>query len=238
VTASAAVRPLPLFASGPLSLKARLLRATSWSVAAAVVAQGLAFLVAVLTGRLLGPAVYGRVGLVQSTIGMAGVFAELGASVTATRYTAELRAVDPERVGRVLAMARVVAAVAGLLLTVALLACAAPLAGSRLHSADVAPLLRLAAPLLLLNAWNGVQSGTLSGLEDFRGLATVNFWRGLASVPIVLVGVLQFGAAGAVAAPVLVGVLAAGLYARRISGRCRMPLSQRRLVLLISSRGA
>src|ERR1022692_3038167 len=42
--------------------------------------------------------------MIQSTVGMLGIFAGLGLGITATKYVAELRSHDPERAGRIIAL--------------------------------------------------------------------------------------------------------------------------------------
>lgn len=47
--------------------------------------------VTVTVARLLGNAVCGELGIIQSTVGMFGVFAGFGLRVTATKHVAEFR---------------------------------------------------------------------------------------------------------------------------------------------------
>jgi len=63
---------------------------------------------------------------------------------------------------------------------------------------NLAGQLRIAAILLLLMTLNGVQTGTLTGLEAFRRLARVNLSRGIAALPVGVAAVWFGGLTGAV----------------------------------------
>src|ERR1035441_7680402 len=79
------------------SLRGRFARGAVWSLIGAALAQGANLAASVITARLLGRVQFGMYGMVQSTVGMLGVFAGLGLGLTATKYVAEFRSRDPER---------------------------------------------------------------------------------------------------------------------------------------------
>lgn len=184
----------------------RLARGFAWSTLGAVVARGMALLAAVLVARILGRENYGRLGVVQSTIGMFSIFAGFGLGITATKYVAEFRTKDPERARRLIAMSGFVAAIAGSLMSVVLIVLAPWLATRTLAAPELSRLLTIAAPMLFLGAVNGAQTGALSGLEAFRAIARVNTWSGLAGFALMVGGAYLSGLEGAVLG--LVAVLA------------------------------
>ena len=69
----------------------RLARGTFWSLAGAVVSRLLGLASFVIVARILGKSGYGHFGIIQSTVGMFGVFAGFGLGQTSTKYVAELR---------------------------------------------------------------------------------------------------------------------------------------------------
>jgi O-antigen/teichoic acid export membrane protein len=184
-------------------LNSRLLSGTLWSFSGAAASRVFALVASVVTARLLGVEGFGRLGAVQSTIGMFGVFAGFGLGLTATKYVAQLRANEPERAGRIIALSEVVGAVAGTAMTLLLLVLAPWLAVKTLASASVAPLLRLGSGVLLFGSIAGVQTGALSGLEAFRASARVNLLTGLLSFPLTVGLAYAAGVEGAVVALVL-----------------------------------
>src|SRR5208282_5367097 len=75
----------------------RLLRGAFWSVVGTVASRGLALAATILAARIIGKAVYGELGIIQSTVGMLGTLAGFGMSTTASKYVAELRGKDSPR---------------------------------------------------------------------------------------------------------------------------------------------
>ena len=100
------------------SLRARFAMGAFWSVAGAVVSRGFLLVASIFCARFLGKEGFGALGMIQSTVGMFGVFAGLGLGMTATKYVSELRRRDPERAGRILALSDAVAFVSGSVITV------------------------------------------------------------------------------------------------------------------------
>jgi O-antigen/teichoic acid export membrane protein len=52
--------------------------------------------------RVLGKVSFGEFGLIQATLGMAGMMAGLGLGATGTRFVAQYAATDPDRAGRMI----------------------------------------------------------------------------------------------------------------------------------------
>lgn len=189
------------------SLRGRFARGAVWSLIGAVISQGSNLAASVITARLLGREQFGEYGMIQSTVGMFGVFAGVGLGLTATKYVAELRATDAARAGCIIALGTAVTIGAATLATVTLLA-AAPWLANSLNAPHLSAELRIAAGLLFLNAVNGTQTGVLAGFEAFRTIARVNLIRGVLTLPLAVGGVLLWNLRGAVLA--MVAVAAAG----------------------------
>ena len=169
---------------GADSLRGRFARGVAWSLIGALMSQGSNLAASVLIARLLGRARFGEYGMIQSTVGMFGIFAGLGLGVTATKYVAELRSRDPERAGRIIALGCAAAIVSGGLLALGLAACASLIAARTLDAPALESELRIASVLLFFNAFNGAQTGALAGLEAFRTIARINMARGFVTFPI------------------------------------------------------
>ena len=60
-----------------------------------------------VVARILGKNEFGELGMIQSTVGMLGVFAGFGLGLTATKHVAELKHSNPERTGRILSLCSV-----------------------------------------------------------------------------------------------------------------------------------
>jgi O-antigen/teichoic acid export membrane protein len=203
------------------SLRARFAKGAFWSLIGAAIAQGLTLLASIVTARLLGKVSFGELGMVQSTVGMFGVFAGFGLGLTATKHVAELRTTNPDRAGRIIGLSAIVAAVCGGAISFVLYAIAPMLATRTINAPHLATELRIGCGLLLLNALNGTQMGALAGLEAFKAIAKASFARGLLSFPILIAGVWFWGLRGAVGA--MVAVAAVGWFINHLALRveCR-----------------
>lgn len=182
----------------PGSLHARFTRGVFWSLLGAVFSRSLTLAASVACARILGKVNYGELGIIQSTAGTFGIFAGLGLGLTATKFVAELRAQDPARAGRILALSAVIAVVSGIV-TAALLIILSPyLSRHTLAAPQLSRPLMVGAGLVFFGALNGAQTGALAGFEAFRTIAKVSLVAGLLAFPFIVVGVWRWGLSGAV----------------------------------------
>lgn len=180
------------------SLRKRFARGAAWSMLGTVVAQGLAMLASIVRARILGQTGFGELGMIQSTIGMFGVFAGMGLSMTGTKFVAEYRVKDPARAGRIISLTSTVAfGSGGLIALVAWLACPY-LATQVMKAPHLVFELRLGCLLLFLNAINGSQTGVLAGFEAFKTIAITNLFIGIMNFTLGVGGVYLWGLRGAV----------------------------------------
>jgi len=191
------LRPLfDRFENSPIGL--RLARGVFWSMAGAVISRGLMLCATVLVARMLGKTVYGELGMIQSTVGMFGVFAGFCLGLTATKHVAEFRQSDSERAGRIIGLSGLFAMGTGGLMASGLLIFAPWLAEHTINAPHLAGVLRIGALIMFINALNGAQTGALAGFEAFKTIAHVNLFVGLISFPILVCGGYFGGLTGAV----------------------------------------
>jgi O-antigen/teichoic acid export membrane protein len=176
----------------------RVARGAFWSFTGAVISRGLMFVASILVARILGKTSYGELGMIQSTVGMFGVFAGFSLGLTATKHVAEFRQTDPERAGRIIALAGLVALITGGLMSLGLFALAPWLAVHTINAPHLSGALRLAALMLFISALNGAQTGALAGFEAFKAIAQVNLLVGLVSFPVLLGGAYFGGTIGSI----------------------------------------
>ena len=177
----------------------RLARGAFWSLTGGIISRVLTMVSSILVARLLGKDGYGEMGMIQSTMGMFGVFAGFGLGATATKYIAEFREKDPLRAARITSLT-LVAALTSAAVVAAICCVLAPwLAENNLHRADRAPLLVSGAVLLFVSTIGGVLSAVLAGFESFRVIAMINIWQGLATPLLTVPLTLMYGVHGAIA---------------------------------------
>lgn len=178
----------------------RLVRGTMWAVAGALISRLLTLLASILVARWLGREGFGQLGIIQSTVGMFQAFAAFGLGATATKYVSELRGKDPARARRVIRLSSLVSVATGLVLSLALFINAPWLAARTLAAPQLAGMLRIGSAMLLLSSVCAAQNGVLAGFEKFQTIAVVNVVTGVASFPMMVVGVYWGGLTGAVIA--------------------------------------
>ncbi len=176
----------------------RLAKGIFWSMTGAVISRGLMLIASIFVARILGKTGFGELGMIRSTVGMFGVFAGFGLGLTAIKHVAEFRQSDPDRAGRIIGLSGLFAMITGGLMALGLFIFAPWLAEHTINAPHLIGVLRIGGLILFINALNGAQTGALAGFEAFRTIAYVNFFVGLISFPILVVGTYFAGLTGAV----------------------------------------
>lgn len=185
----------------------------------------------ILLARIVGQTQFGEFGMVQATLGVAGMMAGFGLGSTATRFLAHYSKTDPARAGRVIALVTLFSW--GLILGVGLFIAlgAGLIAHKALHAGHLQTALIWGTLLMVAMAIRGVQSGVLAGVERFDVIAKLNVLEGFAS----LVGLVSlawlFGVEGG-----LLG-LALGTLTAWVAGRYALQHTLRDLNICITAKG-
>jgi O-antigen/teichoic acid export membrane protein len=190
-----------------------------WALVGAAVSRGLTLASSVVAGRLLGTTGFGEIGMIQSTQGLFGIVAGAGLGLAATKFVAEFRSTDPVKTRRCATLATTIALVSGSVMALVLLACSGMMASSVLRAPHLTAELQVATGLVLFGTINGVQTGALVGLGDFRTLAVLSSIRGVCLCGFLIAGIAVGGVLGGVVGLVLteaIAVLANQVALRRI----------------------
>ena len=180
------------------SIARRLARGSLWSLFGSASARILVLVAMILVARVLGQVSFGELGLIQSTLGMAGLMAGVGLGETATRFVAKYATSDPPRAGRVIALVTSVSIGTVLLATVVLISVSGVVAGAMLHAPQLQSALVWGSLLMAATAFRGIQSGVLAGLEKFDALAKLNILEGVVSLIAMVFLARLMGVEGAV----------------------------------------
>jgi len=181
----------------------RLARGAFWSLVGSLISRGLGMIAGIVVARILGKNDFGQLGMVQSTVGMFGIFAGFGMGLTANKHVGEFKAVDSARAGRVIGLCSVVSWATSGLMALGLFFSAPWLAGTSLADPGMEPLLRIGSLVLLFSGVNGAQTGALAGFEAFKAIARVNLLAGFLAFPVTLVCAFYGGVFGSVWALVI-----------------------------------
>jgi O-antigen/teichoic acid export membrane protein len=200
----------------------RLVKGAFWSLIGGVGSKALTLVSSIVVARLLGKEGYGEIGMVQSTIGLFGVFAGFGLGSTATKYIAEYRLKDPEKAGRILNLTLVISLITAGIMAIMCLVMSPWLAEKTLNRSDLSSLLDAGALLLFISTLGGVQSASLAGFESFKAIARINIWQGAAAPFVAIPSVWFFGVQGAIAAFTINAALGLVLCSMALRSECNI----------------
>ena len=194
-------RPAPVLHEG--SLRARFRSGIAWNAVGALCSQGSVFVANLIVANLLGKEAFGEFSFVQTTVLTLAGISQMATGTTATKYVAEHRATDKQRVGRLLALCSVTTLAAAFVLILALLLSAPWLATSFLDTPRLSRELVIASAYVLFAALGGFQAGALTGLEAYRAFAITGVFQGALYLALCSVATWGWGLDGAIIALVL-----------------------------------
>lgn len=184
-------------------LARRFLGGAVWSVAGAIISSGITLAMMMFLAHLLGKETYGQFVVIQSTLGMVGVFAGFGIGAAATRYAAELRSRDTARLGHILILAERTVLGFGLIASAGLVLAAGWIASRILNAPGLGVPLAIAAIAVFFTALDSYQKSVLIGFESMRAFAIGTVTGVAAGFPIMLLAANQYGLQGAAVAMVV-----------------------------------
>jgi O-antigen/teichoic acid export membrane protein len=174
------------------------MRGTFWSLVGAVLSRSLGLASSIFVARIIGKVGMGKLGIIQSTVGMFSTLAGLGLGLAATKHIAEYRVKDSSMAGETIGFLSLLSWISGATMTLVVIALAPWLARHTLAAPELAPQLRMGSLLLFFGVVNGVQTGVLSGFEAFKRIARINLLSGLANFSLVVGASYLAGLPGAV----------------------------------------
>lgn len=175
----------------------RLYKGSAWNLLATVFNQGSTFAVNIIVARILMREGFGEYAMVQTTLLTMASLAQLSTGYTASKYIAEYRSTDPERVGRIMGLCTIVSTIMAGLMALILTVIAPWVAGSILKAPHLAFSLIMGSGFLFFSSINGYQMGALSGLEAYGGLARAGLVSGIVTVFLIPFGAWWYRLNGA-----------------------------------------
>ena len=182
------------------SLARRLLRGAFWTGIGTIVAKGATVVASFCVARFCGKTEFGEYGMVINTASMLSTVCGMGMGTTVVKYIAELKESNPERAGRILAMATFLTWGMAVILGLAFLALADVIAARLIAAPHLAPLLRIAALGVILGIFNEVQLASLTGCEAYRERAKISICTGIVQSTMLILFSWLWGLKGAVIA--------------------------------------
>lgn len=210
-----------------------------WSTVGMAAVRLTPLVTTIIISRSLGIEAVGQFAVIYGTLISAGMLAASGVSVMAVRNIAAELDRDPRLASRVAGLAMILAIACGLLLAGLFFLFSEPIARHVLAHPELAALLALVAPIILLNAIAQVMMALLSALQRFDTIARLNMVYGVVLIVSVPAALIRFGLDGAFVAlglvtlaqcVVMVPVLRRALAERGLAVQFRGALSEWRLI--------
>lgn len=151
--------------------KSKIVHSLAWKFLERLCSQGINLAVQIILARLLLPEAFGSLAIIAAITNYASIFVQSGLATTIVQR----KDLHPKDVSTLLTASVVVAAI-----FVIALFFLSPWIASEYGLPDLVWPLRVLSLILLLNAFNSVQTALLSRDMDFR----VIFWRSILAVPI------------------------------------------------------
>jgi len=169
-----------------------------WSFLGISSAKAIVLLASILCAHILTKQQFGEFGMVRSTISMFVVLGEAGLGVTATKYIAELRKRDNERIASIYLITTLFAICTGVIISIFILLFAEYISCEILNAPNLITSIKYGAIMLFVAVINGAQLGVLSGYEAFKTIAINTLFGNLAEAFFMIVGAYYWGVPGAV----------------------------------------
>lgn len=169
-----------------------------WSFTGNAVAKVIVLVAGIICAHILSKEQYGEFGMVRSTINMFVIFGTAGLGMTATKYIAEFKNTQRERVGSIYCITNGFAVITGLITTILILVLSNYLATVTLKAPHLVNSVRIGALLLFVTVMNGAQNGVLLGFENFKARAVNTLLGSVAEATFMLLGAYLYGVFGAV----------------------------------------
>lgn len=175
----------------------RFFKGTTLNLIAVGFNQGSTFVINIIVARTLVFEAFGEYTILYSTLLTISTLSQLAAGYTASKYIAEYRSVDPKRSGRIMGLCSLSSIIMAGLSVLVLFLIAPWLASEMMNAPHLSHNLLVGSVFLFFSVINGYQTGALSGLEAYGGLAKAGILSGIFSTIFISLGAILSGLNGA-----------------------------------------
>lgn len=168
-----------------------LLKASFWLTVSELVFNLSGYVIHAILGRYLGPAEYGRYGIIITFATMIVVLIGRGVPVAMSKYLSEVRKKDAGTILSVRKTGAIVQTTLILVVTVLYYFIVPPLAGILLNDMSLVPLFKYSTPIIPAFALASFYVSYFNGIHKFNHQSIIKLYRGIAKV-IFIVGLGYF----------------------------------------------
>ena len=177
----------------------RLFKDGFWALTGSVFGRGLSLISSIAIARFMGSEAYGEYGMIKESLLMIAIFSSFGLGYTATKFIAEIKDSQPERIAGIYRICMLVTLVSSVAVGLFVAMFSTQVAGW-LKAPELGDMLRWSAIAVVLNAVVTTQVGVLGGFMAYkviaRNIVKYGIFTFVASVPLAY----YWGLTGAVVA--------------------------------------
>ena len=175
-------------------LIAKVFKGTVWLTFGSIFARILISLSYVVLARILTQKENGQFGMLKSTIDNFMIFATVGLGLSVTKFVSESRNKNKKFSSEIIGLSLVSVLGFGLLVCIGFY-----FQRDKILANEINPnILFVVSIILVLNAFNSVQTGALIGLQSFKSISLINICQGFLFFLFVSAGSYWFGVKGAI----------------------------------------
>lgn len=182
----------------------KIIKGVFWSFLGTLISKGFVFIALFLVARILTVDEYGKLGLLQSYINTFTTFSLASFGVTATKYLALYAESDKEKASEIYSLTRLSVFFLAVAILVLSLVFNKQVGEYIVGNQNMSKEVLLCAFAIFFSSLNGLQTGALAGLENFKSISFVNMVNGILSLPLILFSAYKFGIYGVVVSLVII----------------------------------
>jgi O-antigen/teichoic acid export membrane protein len=172
----------------------------TWVLFGSILTSGTLLVTSAFVARALGKTDYGKYIVLQGTLSVFGIAAGFGIGIAATKYVAELRNNERDKLGRILCSMWRATLVFAMLATVILLFASNFIAEKVLVSKELATPFMLASLTVAFTALDGFHKAILLGCEAMQKYAYSSILGAVLCMPVIILTAYSYGLMGVSAA--------------------------------------
>ncbi|MDM1073325.1 oligosaccharide flippase family protein [Empedobacter brevis] len=182
----------------------KIIKGVLWTFLGTLISKGFIFIALFLVARILSVDEYGKLGLLQSYINTFSMISLASFGVTATKYLALYAENEKLKASQIYSLTRSSVFIIALVILILSIIFNNSIGNYIVGNQSMSNEVLLCAFAIFFSSLNGLQTGALAGLENFKSISIVNMVNGLLSLPLILFSAYRYGVFGVVVSLVLI----------------------------------
>lgn len=176
----------------------RIVKGTFWGTFGGIVTRVFTIIFSFLLARVMGSAILGEYGMINSTTSTISGLAGLGLGATVSRYSATLISTNKQRLGRIIGLTFIIGWISSLIYGLVYYFLADWLAIHFLNAPHLGELMKISSFTFVFGLINSIQTSSLTGLEAFKITSILTSITTIFQTFLILLFAYFFGLKGAI----------------------------------------